>query len=277
MIWLLLACSKTPGDTQDTSDTNDTADTGTDTGTPGAVGSYCDPAERIGEISVSRYGGEPSVSGVLYDKAHPWIGAPTLESDVCAFYEYSGAACEGCSPEQVCSDEGECVDAPRTVKDARVIVTVDGVDQTIEADALGYLYGNVGTASSSFGLRVEWPGHSVSMDPVPMTRGELGGSLSYEGDYDAPGELTLAWSDPGDESWVRTVIPINHHAGAPTFTQCAVPASAEGFVVPEDMVNPLAVITGLEFQSLIHEMPVAVETDAGCVQLWVGSYDFGVH
>ncbi len=64
-----------------------------------------------------------------------------------------------------------------------------------------------------------------------------------------------------------THIPINHHAGGPTFTECWVEASVHTLQVPGAMLVPLAVETGLEFQGVEHVQVAAAETPAGCVEL----------
>jgi hypothetical protein len=67
------------------------------------------------------------------------------------------------------------------------------------------------------------------------------------------------------------VIPINHHIGGPTFTRCIALESEEGFTASAEMIDPLSVVTGLEFQGLSHEHAVAVQVDGGCVQLTSGT------
>jgi len=67
-------------------------------------------------------------------------------------------------------------------------------------------------------------------------------------------------------SHVYTLIPINHHAGGPTFTRCVVDAAQGSFLVGEAMLKPLAVGTGLEFQSIAHVRFAAAETPKGCVE-----------
>ena len=90
---------------------------------------------------------------------------------------------------------------------------------------------------------------------------------TLEGGYDAPTSLDVAWSTSAVGTDVFTHIPINHHAGGPTFTECTVPASSGGFTVGEAMLAPLAVSTGLEFQGLEHVRFAAAETPAGCVEV----------
>ncbi len=98
--------------------------------------------------------------------------------------------------------------------------------------------------------------------------------VTAEGNYDAPGALDVSWSASGADDHVRTVIPINHHAGAPTFTSCVASRDEEHFVVPAEMVDPLSVITGLEFQGLHYGQYAAINTDVGCVQATVFFHEF---
>jgi hypothetical protein len=97
--------------------------------------------------------------------------------------------------------------------------------------------------------------------------GPLAGySLNIAGTNEAPETVTVAWAPDGSDAHVFTHIPINHHAAGPTFTECTVPASAGGFVVEAPMLVPLAVVTGLEFQSVQHVRFAAANTAVGCVE-----------
>ena len=60
---------------------------------------------------------------------------------------------------------------------------------------------------------------------------------------------------------------INHHVTAPTSTDCTVQASTGTLHFEEDMLLPLAVITGLEFQGVDHANVAAAELDADYVEV----------
>ena len=87
------------------------------------------------------------------------------------------------------------------------------------------------------------------------------------GGLDSPTALDLTWTPPADAGTVLTRIPINHHAGGPTFTDCAANASAGTLHVAGAMLTPLAVSTGLEFQGIAHAQSAAVETPQGCIEV----------
>ena len=74
-----------------------------------------------------------------------------------------------------------------------------------------------------------------------------------------------------DGAFVRTTIPINHHAGGPTFTECAAPDGSGAFHADAAMINPLAVKTGLEFQGVEHVFVAAAVTPQGCVEFRFGT------
>ena len=88
--------------------------------------------------------------------------------------------------------------------------------------------------------------------------------MTNRGAWNAPGDTTLAWDSTTD--WAYTHIPINHHVGGPTFTECHVPGNEGPIVVPAAMIDPLAVITGLEFQGMRHAQFASAQTSAGCVE-----------
>ena len=55
-------------------------------------------------------------------------------------------------------------------------------------------------------------------------------------------------------------------ARAPTFTHREAGATETDLVVPTEMVDPLAVSTGLEYQGTRHGNYLTAETAAGCIQ-----------
>lgn len=264
MIWLLLLFACT-GDTDTDTET-------VDTGTYVPDGQFCDPAQQIGSIGVERWGGESSSwSAVVYDKPNPWLSQPSLTSGACAFWEYDASACQGaCDYPQVCGAEGECVDPQVARTGVTLTLTADGESETHQADENGVMWGSHDSATA-FTFDLSWSGgHVVVSEPLHLRSGMVA-SVQASGTYEAPGALDVSWSG-SEEGQVRTTIPMNHHAGVPTFTQCQAQASAGGFEVPAEMVDPLSVITGLEFQGLRHGDFAAVNTEAGCVQIAVASY-----
>jgi hypothetical protein len=262
MLLLLLACTKTsPVDSSDS-----------ERPPVGSTGSWCALDRVIGGLSVERYGeGTPSFSAEIWDATDPWVGEPTLENAHCAYHAFTPDSCGSCDSDEVCAVSGECVPARRRVKDLELTLTVDGVEQSYSADAQGLIYGNLEGSPSEISATLSWSGGSVSMPATGLPGDTLGATVSGSGDYDAPGKLEVRWTDPGEGAWVRTRIPINHHASGPTFTECRAEDHEEAFDVDAAMVDPLAVITGLEFQGLHHVHPASVEVDAGCVQLLVGT------
>lgn len=267
MIWLILACTATqdPVDSPPQDSTpEDTAPQDTQVHTPD--GAFCSPETLIGQIAVQRYpGSDASFFAQIYDAPSPWIGAPAEESAECGHYSYESNSCGGCQADEQCSVSGECVPTPRTLKDLSLQVTADGQSSTHSADAQGLIWGQLGKESRfSFTLSGAL---SIESEEMALPEG-ITPKVTSKGDYDTPGDLAVSWTG-STEGWVRTEIPINHHANSPTFTSCHAGAEQGGFAVPGEMVNPLAVSTGLEFQGLHHGSFAAVETEAGCVQISV--------
>jgi hypothetical protein len=250
---LLLACTPDPDDTGDPD--------------PIVAGAFCDADELLGEVVVSRWGDGPAgFSARLQDAPDPRAAPPSATSGACSFYEFSASYCEGCASPKVCSAEGECVDPPRAVTALELVLTADGVESSHHTDELGNLWGDAG-AATRFAFELTWPGGHVVSEEMELPTG-LSATVSAEGDPMAPGALTASWSG-SEQGWVATSISINHHAGAYTYTECRAEAVDGGFVAPAEMIDPLAVVTGLEFQGLTHGEHAAAEVEGGCVQVSV--------
>jgi len=247
------------------------ADAGLDAGEPGEIaatpGARCVLAERIALIEISIDGAAPYLSGTVYEQTNPWYGAPELTTAACAFHRFNAGLCPGaCAVDEQCGADGKCVKAPRARRDAKLELRAGTQTQTFMASDLGELYGAVTLAGNAFAATLTFGEHTVSLVETPLARpfADLSGTLT--GGYDQPEALDLQWTAPTTGS-VYTLIPINHHAGGPTFTECTVPASARALHVDGNMLVPLAVDTGLEFQGLQHAHFAAAETPAGCVEL----------
>jgi hypothetical protein len=266
-------------DVVDTDETDDTQVIDTDDGTYIAVpGAVCDLADRIGRISLTGYGGALNLSGRVHDRANPWMGAPALSTSTCDFHQFVPGACGVCPTGEVCGVSGGCVPEQRSLKDLTVTVTSDGRSEVFTANAVtGDLSGSVtvGGPGDLLALEIEGAQFAITLVPMLAPDGELTGvSVLAEGDYDSPGALTASWTPTSDDSFVGSLIPINHHASGPTFTSCLAPGSSGQFAADADMVNPLAIITGLEFQGLEHVSVAAATTPAGCVEVWMGTQVF---
>ena len=241
MMVLVLACTA--------SRQNDTADsTPWDTAVYPAEGGFCDPAEQIGVITVYSLPPPdgPRLVGRVWDRPHPWVDDPVVQDDVCAFYD--GQPCEDC-PE------------PRGLKATAI---VNGQEFPSD-DETQLIWGEF--SGDRFELGVRFAGGTATTEPLD-TLEDIIPSVSAAGSMDQPGDLTLSWTGE-DRGQVFTRIPMNHHGSAYAWTQCMTDASEGRLVAPAEMVNPLSIITGLEYQGLSHGQFVAAETDMGCVQFSV--------
>ncbi len=107
--------------------------------------------------------------------------------------------------------------------------------------------------------------------PATVPAGLLSNAVvTIDSDFFSPGPLDATWDVPSEPGWVLSRIPINHHVGGPTFTDCEVPAGDGAFSATEAMIDPLAVITGLEFQGIQHVQAIAIDLDEGCVDVRYG-------
>ena len=238
------------------------------------LGKLCPVESLIGVVALS-WSPTPYVQAELYDRTDPWIGKPELETPTCEFHHYTAGGCPACDAGEVCSLTGSCVPERRSIKDAKLVLTADGAKREYAANAtLGGIYSmlDLGSAASSYAMTLSWGANVVNLAAMPVANGMLGNAaVMTEGDYSNPGALDATWKPSAQGAFVRSRIPINHHAGGPTFTECAAPESAGAFHADAAMINPLAVQTGLEFQGLEHVFVAAATTPAGCIEFRFGA------
>lgn len=260
MIWLLACTGPTAPDAPVDSPIDSPTDSPVDSAPPARAGS-CALSEQIALVEIEGVDGQaPFASIRQWDRPNPRWGAPERSNEACDFHRIDD--CGDCG-DQVCGASGCAADWSLVVP--TFSVTVDGVEQALEPDGSGQVWGRLDDGVE-FGASL---GAAV-MPPVTMPSGDLAPTVRTDGDYDAPGQLTATWTDTGEGASVSTWIDINHHAyGVPTFTQCVADEAAGEFVADTEMIDPLAIITGLEFQGLVHERRFAVDTDDGCVQFRV--------
>jgi hypothetical protein len=237
------------------------------------MGELCPVEDTIGIVDLVS---DPlSVRVSLYDHVDPWVAEAELTTPTCEYHHYKPRGC-ACDPGMICSLRGECVPERRTIKDATLQVSVDSEQRQYAADpSLGGIYSplDIGDATSSFAMTLRWGDTEITLEPMPVASGELEDvAIDTEStQYNMPGALDAIWQPSGDGAFVRTRIPINHHAGGPTFTECRAPTSAGSFHADAEMINPLAVQTGLEFQGMDHVFIAAAQTPQGCVEFRFGT------
>jgi hypothetical protein len=252
---------------------------GAPAGEPGKAvhGQRCSVESTIGVVQLAGFP-QPYVQVTLYDRPDPWIGEPELTTATCAFHQYTPGVCQGCEAGEVCSLANECVTEQRTIKDASLVVRTGGEQREYEADAqLGGIYSmiDIGDANAQYGMTLSWGEIEVTLEPMPVASAELAGAaVMIEGDSSQPGALDATWQPSGNGAFVRSLITINHHASGPTFTECAALESAGAFHADAEMVDPLAVVTGLEFQGLEHQYIGSANTPQGCVEFRFGEQLF---
>lgn len=237
------------------------------------MGQLCPVESTIGVVQLAGFP-TPYVQVTLYDRTDPWIGEAELSTSTCEFHHYKAGVCQACQAGEVCSLASMCVPEQRTVKDATLRVSTGTSQREYKADAtLGGIYSalDIGNAASSYAMTLSWGDMEVQLDAMPVAGANLtNAAVDIEGDSEAPGALDATWKASPSGAFVRSRIPINHHAGGPTFTECAAPESAGAFHADAAMVNPLAVRTGLEFQGLRRELVAAANTPLGCVEFRFG-------
>ncbi len=251
------------------SDGTDGTDGGSGTEVHLVLGSVCAVEERLGLIQIE-VGWSHSVSVTLWDKAHPWYGPPSESNEYCGFHTFDPGICGACPSGTLCSWEGSCEDEPRTNKNATLVMVADDRTYNFSADpTVGGIYGDLEALADSYSLELRFDDVVVRAEGIPRPVGPLDSAVTFEGDSMIPGAMNATWTPAGDGSFVGTTVQINHHAGGPTYTSCLAPRSAGAFAASATMMDPLAVITGLEFQGIDHQQVAAADVPGGCLELRV--------
>lgn len=228
-------------------------------------GARCAAADRIGivEVTVGRI-----VRADLFDRTDPWIADPARTDSACAFHSFTVEQCDGCGDDQICGVDGRCTAIPRRDVDGRLVLRAGGEEQVFDAEpATGDLGGAITLPGDGFAIEVVAFGQEVRLETETSVPDLLTGfSASLIGTYDAPEGIEASWDPTPEGSHLFTRIPINHHAAGPTFTECAADGSLGTLRISQPVLEPLAVATGLEFQSFEHIRFAAADTSRGCVE-----------
>ncbi len=241
------------------------------------IGELCPVETTIGVVEL--WNSPLSVQAFLYDGPDPWITEAEFSTPTCDFHRYTPGNCSACGSGEVCSRQDRCVPERRTLKNVTLRVSTGAEQRTYSADPnLGGIYSelDIGDSSSSYAMLLSWGETQITLDAMPVASGALEDvAIETESDqFNQPGALDATWLPPGDAAFVRSRIPINHHAGGPTFTECRALSSAGAFHAVAEMIDPLAVQTGLEFQGLDHVFIAAARTPHGCVEFRFGARIF---
>ncbi len=230
-------------------------------------GERCAMTERVGlvEIQGSQYG--VYVTADLRDAPRPDVAAPTLSTATCNYYKFNpSSSCAPCSAGEVCDLSGTCVDKPARLTQATLTITSEGQQQVFapmgDDDAIG---GTITLPGDSFALTLDAYGQQITLVETLVPDALEGVEETLVGGSQSPSSLDISWNTPEDAE-VHTLININHHVFEPTFTDCHVQASTGTMHIDGDMLMPLAVVTGLEFQGVDHMRFAAADTPSGCVE-----------
>jgi hypothetical protein len=242
------------------------SDTGVATATAAAVlDRRCDPLRRLGVIDVNDdSGAQRGLSASIDDRPPPWIGPPTATSADCRLYQVAPGPCN-CAP-QACDYRGQCAPFPEPIPGYVIRVISAAGEESFTADLGGVANGLLQGPQTPLALAIRGPGILIDVPfmDIPPELSNLSGML--DGTYDAPRAVDVRW-DPVTAAQVYTRIPINHHIGSATNTECVVAASAGQFHVDQAMLVPLALVTGLEFQGVEHVRFASAELPSGCLEV----------
>lgn len=239
--------------------------------TPGA---RCALTERVGLVLVEVQEGPPRTvwaSAEVFDRPDPWLSPPALARDGCAFHRFTQtAACDDfCGEGEVCDRDGACVPAPTRRDDLALTMSAGAATQRFDGfpGALG-VGGQLTLPGDAFAVDLtigDAARVTLAETALPSDLPDLAGVLV--GGYDAPTALDVTWTAPAVAGAVFMSVPINHHAGGPTFTECAADAAGGSLHIDGDFLAPLAIATGLEIQGAEHVRFAAAETPVGCVEI----------
>lgn len=260
-----------PDTATDGTDDIDTVD-GTDGIGPGTIaatpGARCEPGERIGLVQIEDQG-SLYVNAWVYDRTNPVYGPAEKTEGVCSFYRFVAgtAGCPDCELDKTCGRSGQCETLPLTRRDVVLELASGDSTQRFESSGdYGEVWGEV-TIGKTVSLSLTFGGLEVTLGATTLPDALQGVAGTLTGDYENPESLSLSWTPVSGDSQVFTHVPMNHHVAEPTFTECATAASSGSMVIGGDMLKPLAVVTGLEFQGIEHARFAAAETPLGCVEV----------
>lgn len=241
-------------------------DTGAGDGSYVAVpGQRCDHRTRVALLEISGSGNlPPNFSMSWDDRPAPWLTAPESRDGSCFFHRYPVTPACTCNPNQVCDANDQCVDPPQPLPGLRLTVR-GNTTETFTGD--GAFYGNFSSHAATYELQIQGPGVTVTLAATGLPPELTNLEDSLIGTLDQPDGLHLSWDAVAGDSRLYTLVPINHHVGTPTFTECDAPASSGQLHIDGAMLRPLAVITGLEFQGVQHVNFAAAELPGGCFEI----------
>lgn len=239
------------------------------------LGKFCDPLERAGVITLSRRGEDLYAKGWVYASSDPFIGELKDSDANCKFY--SAMACKPGMYGHPCTEtgekntciHGECSLPPTVIRNVVAIISNGTESDTLQLDADANPKSEL--EGENLSMEILWSGQRIIVPPMQIP--EAFENLMIEGiDNFEPKnlvDLNFSWSPPGMKgSRLFTHIPINHHAyDEGTFVECEVDAAVGKLKVVNKMLKPLAVKTGLEFQSVQHLNVASAETEEGCIEI----------
>ncbi len=274
---VFVACSDSPTDPADAGATDaarfdasavDASEADASSGAIVAIpGARCEIGEHIGLVRITANGTAFYATADLRDAPPPDVAAPTLSDASCEYYKFNPSSpCASCGAGEVCDLTGNCVDKPTRLTDATLIVSGGGQEQVLvpmgDDDAIG---ATLTLPGESFSLALDAYGQHITLVETMVPDALEGVVQTLGGNYSEPTSLDISWTTP-EEGEVHTLIRINHHVFETTFTDCHVQASTGAMHINGDMLMPLAVSTGLEFQGVDHMRFAAADTPAGCVE-----------
>lgn len=165
---------------------------------------FCDPGTEIAYVRLINYGKTTTVLAEAFDAPDVTIGTPALVAGDCAYHVHDRAACGGCDLGDVCSQTGGCVVRRSPVLGSTIAVTIDGVEQNFEANEFGQIWSDLGPITTDIETSLSWDGTVASAPAWSPPTGDIGPVVAVSGEWDAPGELIVTWTDQGESALVRS-------------------------------------------------------------------------
>lgn len=265
--WLAAGCAPPPGGPGLPPDAGPPPSGPLDIDADVVPGARCAPDDRLGLVEIASWSeGSYDVSASVFDAPPPWLGPPARSDASCAFFD--GAAGCACGESEVCAFGGGCARRPSPVRDLRLAVRAGDDEEVFEEDEIpGVVHGALTLSGPTFSLELSGEGVVVRAPEMTVPEPLVDAAGTLHGGFETPTGLDLSWTPPAAGVDVFTHIPINHHVPTPTFTECLVDGAAGALSVPGEMLTPLAVSTGLEFQRVEPARFAAVTTDWGCIEV----------
>ena len=93
---------------------------------------------------------------------------------------------------------------PNNVKTSIYECLINGVEQNFEANEFGQIWSDLGPITTDIETSLSWDEAVASAPAWSPPTGDIEPIVAVSGEWDAPGELIVTWTDQGESALVRS-------------------------------------------------------------------------